>query len=86
MGGSETVDLMLNEEDEIVERKLHWVVRPPRFRSEELTALCKVLQGSLEADRRFQATHTRCHDIGTFLSCGCSCQVYPTTDIDLAFV
>ncbi|XP_067228843.1 uncharacterized protein C14orf93-like isoform X2 [Chanodichthys erythropterus] len=45
-----TVDLMSDEEDGIVDGVSGWIVRPPSFRSQELTELCATLQSRLEAN------------------------------------
>jgi hypothetical protein len=43
-----TIDLMSDEEDGIVGGVSGWIVRPPSFRSQELTELCATLQSRLE--------------------------------------
>ncbi|XP_028328801.1 uncharacterized protein LOC114479346 [Gouania willdenowi] len=52
-----TVDMMSDEEDDVADGEAGWIVRPPSFRSQELTALCSTLQKRLEKDPKYQATH-----------------------------
>ncbi|XP_052007426.1 uncharacterized protein C14orf93-like [Xyrauchen texanus] len=52
-----TIDLMSDEEDGIVGGVSGWIVRPPSFRSQELTELCATLQSRLEAMPKYRATH-----------------------------
>ncbi|XP_035851671.1 uncharacterized protein LOC116040300 [Sander lucioperca] len=59
-----TVDLMSDEEDGIVDGVSGWIVRPPSFRSQELTKLCATLQSRLEAIPKYRATHHRRLQIG----------------------
>ena len=54
-----TIDLMSDEEDGIVDGVSGWIVRPPSFRSRELTELCATLQSRLEAIPKYRATHHR---------------------------
>ncbi|XP_078131600.1 uncharacterized protein LOC144533887 isoform X1 [Sander vitreus] len=54
-----TIDLMSDEEDGIVDGVSGWIVRPPSFRSQELTELCATLQSRLEAIPKYRATHHR---------------------------
>ncbi|KAG7481539.1 hypothetical protein MATL_G00067630 [Megalops atlanticus] len=54
-----TIDMMSDEEDGTVEGVSGWIVRPPSFRSQELTNLCATLQARLEANRKYTATHHR---------------------------
>ncbi|ROI15740.1 hypothetical protein DPX16_20278 [Anabarilius grahami] len=54
-----TIDLMSDEEDGIVGGVSGWIVRPPSFRSQELTELCATLQSRLEAIPKYRATHHR---------------------------
>ncbi|XP_030292035.1 uncharacterized protein LOC115592913 [Sparus aurata] len=54
-----TIDLMSDEEDGIVDGVSGWIVRPPSFRSRELTKLCATLQSRLEAIPKYRATHHR---------------------------
>ncbi|XP_041960219.1 uncharacterized protein LOC121718884 isoform X12 [Alosa sapidissima] len=56
---SATIDLMSDEEDGIVDGVSGWIVRPPSFRSQELTELCATLQSRLEAIPKYRATHHR---------------------------
>ncbi|KAG1925919.1 uncharacterized protein C14orf93 homolog [Pimephales promelas] len=56
---SATIDLMSDEEDGIVDGVSGWIVRPPSFRSQELTELCATLQSRLEAMPKYRATHHR---------------------------
>ena len=42
-----SIDLMSDEEDGIVGGVSGWIVRPPSFRSQELTELCATLQSRL---------------------------------------
>ncbi|XP_051257594.1 uncharacterized protein C14orf93-like [Dicentrarchus labrax] len=56
---SATIDLMSDEEDGIVGGVSGWIVRPPSFRSQELTELCATLQSRLEATPKYRATHHR---------------------------
>ncbi|XP_039637086.1 uncharacterized protein C14orf93 homolog isoform X2 [Perca fluviatilis] len=56
---SASVDLMSDEEDGIVDGVSGWIVRPPSFRSQELTELCAKLQSRLEAIPKYRATHHR---------------------------
>ena len=51
-----TTDLMSEEGDGGVSG---WIVRPPSFRSQELTELCATLQSRLEARPKYRATHHR---------------------------
>ena len=50
------IDLMSDEEDGGVSG---WIVRPPSFRSQELTELCATLQSRLEAIPKYRAAHDR---------------------------
>ncbi|XP_051250870.1 uncharacterized protein C14orf93-like [Dicentrarchus labrax] len=52
-----TVDMMSDEEDGTADGEAGWIVRPPSFRSQELSALCSTLQKRLENDPKYQATH-----------------------------
>ncbi|MEQ2265939.1 hypothetical protein XENORESO_015081 [Xenotaenia resolanae] len=54
-----TIDLMSDEEDGSFEWVSGWIVRPPRFRSQELSDLCLKLQKRLEADPKYSVTHHR---------------------------
>ncbi|ROL44450.1 hypothetical protein DPX16_20719 [Anabarilius grahami] len=54
-----TIDLMSDEEDGIVGGVSGWIVRPPSFRSQELTELCATLQLRLVAILKYRATHHR---------------------------
>ncbi|KAK5616116.1 hypothetical protein CRENBAI_017370 [Crenichthys baileyi] len=45
-----TIDLMSDEEDGSFEGASGWIVRPPSFRSQELSDLCLKLQKRLEVD------------------------------------
>ncbi|KAK7124636.1 hypothetical protein R3I94_018876 [Phoxinus phoxinus] len=54
-----TIDLMSDEEDGIVGGVSGWIVRPPSFRSQELTELCATLQSRLEAIPKYRAMHHR---------------------------
>ncbi|XP_052005340.1 uncharacterized protein C14orf93-like [Xyrauchen texanus] len=54
-----TIDVMSDEEDGIVGGVSGWIVRPPSFRSQELTELCATLQSRLEAMPKYRATHHR---------------------------
>ncbi|XP_040906868.1 uncharacterized protein LOC121190306 [Toxotes jaculatrix] len=57
---AEDVHLMSDEEDGIVDGGLSgWIVRPPSFRSQELTELCATLQSRLEANLKYRATQHR---------------------------
>ncbi|KAM8743090.1 uncharacterized protein AB9X84_017532 [Acanthopagrus schlegelii] len=56
---SATIDLMSDEEDGVVDGVSGWIVRPPSFRSRELTELCATLQSRLEAIPKYRATHHR---------------------------
>ena len=51
-----TTDLMSEEGDGGVSG---WIVRPPSFRSQELTELCATLQSGLKAILKYRATHHR---------------------------
>ncbi|XP_031588989.2 uncharacterized protein C14orf93 isoform X1 [Oreochromis aureus] len=59
-----TIDMMSDEEDGAVEGVAGWIVRPPSFRSKELTDLCATLQARLEANPKYTATHHRRLHIG----------------------
>lgn len=59
-----TIDMMSDEEDGTVEGVAGWIVRPPSFRSKELTDLCATLQARLEANPKYTATHHRRLHIG----------------------
>ncbi|MED6292493.1 hypothetical protein CHARACLAT_000785 [Characodon lateralis] len=61
-----TIDLMSDEEDGSFEGVSGWIVRPPRFRSQELSDLCLKLQKRLEADPNDSVTHHRHLHIGKF--------------------
>ncbi|XP_013869563.1 uncharacterized protein C14orf93 [Austrofundulus limnaeus] len=52
-----TIDLMSDEEDGIFEGESGWIVRPPSFRSQELSDLCSTLQMRLEANPKYSAMH-----------------------------
>ncbi|XP_054860916.1 uncharacterized protein C14orf93-like [Amphiprion ocellaris] len=54
-----TTDMMSDEEDGSVDGVSGWIVRPPSFRSQELTDLCAALQARLEADMKYTALHHR---------------------------
>ncbi|KAJ8412034.1 hypothetical protein AAFF_G00143010 [Aldrovandia affinis] len=54
-----TIDLMSDEEDCIQEGVSGWIVRPPFFRSEELSNLCARLQDCLDSNPKYTATHRR---------------------------
>lgn len=54
-----TIDMMSDEEDGTFEGVSGWIVRPPSFRSQELTDLCAKLQTRLEANPKYTATHHR---------------------------
>lgn len=59
-----TIDMMSDEEDGAVEGVAGWIVRPPSFRSKELTDLCVTLQARLEANPKYTSTHHRRLHIG----------------------
>lgn len=50
-----TLDMMSDEEDGDVDGVSGWIVRPPSFRSEELSNLCAKLQARLEASSKYAA-------------------------------
>nr|XP_055024163.1 uncharacterized protein C14orf93-like [Misgurnus anguillicaudatus] len=52
-----TSDMMSDEEDGAVDGVSGWIVRPPSFRSEELSNLCANLQTRLEASSKYAAMH-----------------------------
>ena len=52
-----TIDMMSDEEDHSVEGEVGWIVRPPSFRSHELSNLCGRLQERLEMNPRYMARH-----------------------------
>ncbi|XP_030018525.1 uncharacterized protein C14orf93 homolog [Sphaeramia orbicularis] len=52
-----TIDLMSDEEDGTADGMSGWIVRPPSFRSVELSNLCEVLQQRLEENPKYVATH-----------------------------
>ncbi|CAH1233388.1 C14orf93 [Branchiostoma lanceolatum] len=52
-------DLMSDEEDGEFDGRPVWTVKPPAFRSDELSALCATLQTRLQSDAKFRASHTR---------------------------
>ncbi|XP_077103086.1 uncharacterized protein C14orf93 homolog [Siphateles boraxobius] len=54
-----SIDLMSDVEDGIVGGVSGWNVRPPSFRSQELTELCATLQFRSEAMPKYRATHHR---------------------------
>ncbi|XP_045921445.1 uncharacterized protein LOC123980899 isoform X3 [Micropterus dolomieu] len=54
-----TIDLMSDEEDGSFEGVSGWIVRPPSYRSQELTDLCATLQARLEASPKYTALHHR---------------------------
>ncbi|XP_051798314.1 uncharacterized protein LOC127531921 [Acanthochromis polyacanthus] len=54
-----TADMMSDEEDGSVDGVSGWIVRPPSFRSQELSELCAALQARLEADLKYTALHHR---------------------------
>ncbi|XP_049899262.1 uncharacterized protein LOC126389619 isoform X1 [Epinephelus moara] len=59
-----TMDMMSDEEDGYSEGVPGWIVRPPSFRSQELTDLCAKLQKRLEACPEYTASHPRRLRIG----------------------
>ncbi|XP_066267439.1 uncharacterized protein [Branchiostoma lanceolatum] len=62
-----TPDLMSDKEDGESNGMPVWLVRPPSFRTDELSNLCVALQARLEADRRYRVGHTpRKMEPGTF--------------------
>ncbi|XP_029939779.1 uncharacterized protein LOC115382215 [Salarias fasciatus] len=54
-----TMDMMSDEEDGSIDGVCGWIVRPPSFRSRELSDLCASLQARLEADVKYTASHRR---------------------------
>ncbi|KAG7326747.1 hypothetical protein KOW79_010148 [Hemibagrus wyckioides] len=54
-----TADMMSDEEDGAVDGVSGWIVRPPSFRSQELSNLCAKLQTRLEASSKYVALHHR---------------------------
>ncbi|XP_062237796.1 uncharacterized protein LOC133942587 [Platichthys flesus] len=57
-----TIEMMSDEEDGSSEGLSGWIVRPPSFRSQELSDLCAKLQTRLEADQKYTLTrHRRLH-------------------------
>uniref|UniRef100_A0A672FY25 Uncharacterized protein n=1 Tax=Salarias fasciatus TaxID=181472 RepID=A0A672FY25_SALFA len=54
-----TIDMMSDEEDGSIDGVRGWIVRPPSFRSQELSDLCAALQTRLEADGKYTALHHR---------------------------
>ncbi|XP_076612806.1 uncharacterized protein C14orf93-like [Chaetodon auriga] len=52
-----TADMMSDEEDDTMDRQAGWIVKPPSFRSQTLSQLCQTLQGRLESDQKYAATH-----------------------------
>ncbi|XP_060927718.1 uncharacterized protein C14orf93-like [Limanda limanda] len=54
-----TIDMMSDEEDGTSEGLFGWIVRPPSFRSQELSDLCAKLQTRLEADKKHARGHRR---------------------------
>ncbi|CAB1350218.1 unnamed protein product [Coregonus sp. 'balchen'] len=50
-----TSELMSDEEDTMVDDKLVWLVKPPAFRSMELSELCAVLQNRLDKHPKTKA-------------------------------
>ncbi|MEQ2301013.1 hypothetical protein AMECASPLE_031709 [Ameca splendens] len=61
-----TIDLISDEEDGSFEGASGWIVRPPSFRSQELSDLCLKLQRRLEADPKYSLTHHKRLHIGEF--------------------
>ncbi|XP_054869320.1 uncharacterized protein C14orf93-like [Amphiprion ocellaris] len=54
-----TIDMMSDEEDGSVDGVCGRIVRPPSFRSQELTDLCAALQARLDADMKYTSSHRR---------------------------
>ncbi|XP_060927717.1 uncharacterized protein C14orf93-like [Limanda limanda] len=54
-----TIDMMSDEEDGTSEGVFGWIVRPPSFRSQELSDLCARLQTRLEADPKYTVMRHR---------------------------
>ncbi|XP_076595486.1 uncharacterized protein C14orf93-like isoform X2 [Chaetodon auriga] len=54
-----TADTMSDEEDDTAEGEAGWIVKPPSFRSQTLSQLCQTLQGQLESDQKYVATHRK---------------------------
>ncbi len=52
-----TIDMMSDEEDDTVDREAGWIVKPPSFRSQELSNLCSSLQERLEQNPKYVVTH-----------------------------
>ncbi|KAI8516779.1 hypothetical protein Bbelb_053600 [Branchiostoma belcheri] len=53
-----TADLMSDEEGCEVNGVKMWLVKPPFFRSPQLTDLCNTLQARLDADPKYRESHT----------------------------
>ncbi|XP_060884777.1 uncharacterized protein C14orf93-like [Labrus mixtus] len=60
-----TIDMMSDEEDGMADGEVGWIVRPPSFRSRELSELCAVLQERLERDPKYVATHHKRLRVGS---------------------
>ncbi|XP_042341646.1 uncharacterized protein LOC121942495 [Plectropomus leopardus] len=59
-----TMDMMSDEEDGCFGGVSGFIVRPPSFRSQELSDLCATLQKRLEASPKYTATHPKRLRIG----------------------
>ncbi|KAM6963531.1 uncharacterized protein C14orf93-like [Tautogolabrus adspersus] len=60
-----TIDMMSEEEDGTADGEVGWIVKPPSFRSKELSELCAVLQERLEGDPKYVATHHKRLRVGS---------------------
>ncbi|XP_066528970.1 uncharacterized protein C14orf93-like [Hoplias malabaricus] len=60
-----TSDLMSDEEEDTSEGVSVRIVRPPYFRSQELSDLCAKLQARLQDNPKYMATHRRRLSIGS---------------------